>query len=142
MNNIWILAAAGDELESTPVNGAPIEEPETNAVEGANGSKPDPKKEDLPPVPFYKQPQLLMLVGMFVIMYFLLIKGPKKKKQRHTQMVKAIQKNARIQTIGGIIGTVIEIKENEIVIKIDESNNTKMRISKGAVSTVLSDDTN
>ncbi|MCF7955672.1 MAG: preprotein translocase subunit YajC [Phycisphaerae bacterium] len=146
MNNIWILADtvedAGKELESTPVNQTPVKDIETEAVKSIDGSTPPAEEDAPPPLPIWKNPQIIMLGVMFIIMYFLLIKGPKKKQQKHTQMVKAIQKNARIQTIGGIIGTVINVKENEIVIKIDESNNTKMTISKGAVSKVLSDDIN
>jgi preprotein translocase subunit YajC len=146
MNNIWILAIvaddAGKELESTPVNETPVEAIETEAIEGVDGTKPVTEEDAPPPPPFYKNPQIIMLGVMFIIMYFLLIKGPKKKQKKHTQMVKAIQKNARIQTIGGIIGTVINVKDNEIVVKIDESNNTKMTISKGAVSKVLSDEIN
>jgi preprotein translocase subunit YajC len=141
MNNIWILADAttddaGTELGSAPAGTTPVAEPVNNATEGVEGAPPviDPPKKETSPW------QFAPIVVLFVVMYFLLFRGPKKKKQQHTQMVKSISKNAKIQTIGGIIGTVIEVKENEIVIKIDESNNTKMRISKGAVSTVLSDD--
>lgn len=131
---------AGKELESTPVNEAPVKNTETEAIESVDGSKPAVEEDAPTPPPIWKNPQIIMLGVMFIIMYFLLIKGPKKKQQKHTNMVKAIQKNARIQTIGGIIGTVINVKENEIVIKIDESNNTKMTISKGAISKVLSDE--
>jgi len=146
MNNIWILADidgdAVNELESTPVDAAPVKDIETDAIESVDGTTPAAEEDTTPPPPIWKNPQIIMLGVMFIIMYFLLIKGPKKKQKKHTQMVKAIQKNARIQTIGGIIGTVINVKDNEIVIKIDESNNTKMTISKGAVSKVLSDEIN
>lgn len=141
MNNIWILAEAGnnagDEIGSTPANGAPIDTV-NDAVVGADGSQPVDGQEVVPPKPAWLQ--FAPIIVLFVVMYFMLIKGPKKKQKKHTQMVKSMAKNAKIQTIGGIIGTVIEIRENEIIIKIDESNNTKMRITKGAVSTVLSDD--
>ena len=52
-------------------------------------------------------------------------------------MVKSLTKNDKIHTIGGIIGTVIDVRDEEITIKIDESNNTKMKITPGAVRTVL-----
>ena len=142
MKNIYLLAQADGDFDSTTVGDEPIE----NATEDATSTTLDENGNTAPatgeepakdkPSPWGYAP----LVVLFIVMYFLLIKGPKKKQQKHTQMVKSITKNARIQTIGGIIGTVIEIKENEIVVKIDESNNTKMRITKGAVATVLSDD--
>jgi len=142
MNNIWILADAagnGGELESTKeisktTDGAQgtatkVTNDDPNALDGAKTSPAGPEWMKFAPMAI-----------LFIVMYFLLIKGPKKKQQKHTQMVGSIQKNDRIQTIGGIIGTVINTKDNEIVIKIDESNNTKMTISKGAVSKVLSDE--
>ena len=52
-------------------------------------------------------------------------------------MVKSLQKNDKIQTIGGVIGTVLDVRDDEITVKIDESNNTKIKITPGAVSTVL-----
>lgn len=138
MNNIWILAEGDGEITSTPAGTKPADETTTTPVVEDNGKQAPPEKDT---VKRETSPwQYAPLVILFIVMYFLLIKGPKKKQQKHTQMVKSIEKNARIQTIGGIIGTVINVKENEIIIKIDESNNTKMTISKGAVSKVLSDE--
>ena len=45
----------------------------------------------------------------------------------------------RVRTIGGIFGTVLDVRDDEIVLKIDESTNAKMRISPSAVATVLKD---
>ncbi|TFG49116.1 MAG: preprotein translocase subunit YajC [Candidatus Brocadiia bacterium] len=70
--------------------------------------------------------------------YFILFRGPQKKQQQIKKMVQALQKNDRILTVGGIYGTIVEIKDNEITIKIDESNNTKMRISRNAIADNLS----
>jgi preprotein translocase subunit YajC len=141
MNKIWFLAEADGDIGSTTIGDPPIEDAATTTTLDENGNTAPPADQEVekkPTSPWSFAP----IVVLFIVMYFLLIKGPKKKQQKHTQMVKSITKNARIQTIGGIIGTVIDIKDNEIVIKIDESNNTKMRITKGAVSTVLSDDIN
>jgi preprotein translocase subunit YajC len=55
-------------------------------------------------------------------------------------MVKSLQKNDRVRTIGGIFGTVIEVRDKEVIIKIDESNNTKMRVSPNAISSVVGDE--
>ena len=45
-----------------------------------------------------------------------------------------------MRTIGGIYGTVVDVRDDEIVLKIDESNNTKMKISPNAIGTKLSDE--
>lgn len=96
------------------------------------------KTPSAPPPNLWKQLPFFALI--FIVMYMLLFRGPKKKQQEHKKMVASIQKNARIRTIGGILGTVIDVKEDEITIKVDESNNTKMRIIPGAIAAVLSDE--
>ena len=55
-------------------------------------------------------------------------------------MMQALGKGDKVQTIGGIIGTVMDIKDDEITLKIDESNNTKMKILRSAISRNLSKD--
>jgi len=57
-------------------------------------------------------------------------------------MVQSLAKNDRIQTIGGIIGTVVDVREDEITLKIDESNNTKIKILRSAIGKNLSKDKN
>jgi preprotein translocase subunit YajC len=53
-------------------------------------------------------------------------------------MVNELQKNDRVRTIGGVLGTVVDINDNEITLKVDESNNTKIKILAGAISENLS----
>ena len=83
---------------------------------------------------------LLPLVLIFVVMYFLLMRGPRKQQQQQKQMVQTLKKNYRVRTIGGILGTIIDVKDDEVVLKIDESNNTKIRISTSAVGKNLSEE--
>ncbi len=82
-------------------------------------------------------PQMFFLILMFVILYMVMFRGPKKKQQQQKQMIQSLRKNDRVQTIGGILGTVIEVGENEITIKIDESNNTKIKVLPTSVSKVI-----
>jgi len=86
-------------------------------------------------------PSLWIFWGLLIVMmYFLMFRGPKKKQQQHKQMIQSLQKNDRVRTIGGIIGTVIDVKDDEVVLKIDESNNTKIRISASAIGKNMSKD--
>jgi len=55
-------------------------------------------------------------------------------------MVASLKKNDRVRTIGGILGTIIDVRDDEIVLKIDEANNTKIRIIPSAVAQVLTDE--
>ncbi len=86
-------------------------------------------------------PLNFILLGlMFVVMYLLLFRGPRKKQQQHKQMVQQLEKNDRVRTIGGIIGTVVDVKADEITLKVDESNNTKIKVISSAISRNLSKD--
>ena len=57
-------------------------------------------------------------------------------------MVQSLQKNDRVRTIGGIFGTVIDVRDDVITLKVDESNNTKIKVTTGAISSVLLDEQN
>lgn len=142
MKNLWILAAGETDNNSDPdvITGGSAGAEETTGTitpdsQTTDSSETDgiPKKTGLP------MNQLIMMGVIFVIMYLIIFRGPKKKQQKHTQMVKSLSKNDRIRTIGGIYGTVIDVKDNELTIKIDESTNTKMKVSPGAIAEVISD---
>jgi preprotein translocase subunit YajC len=63
----------------------------------------------------------------------------KKQQQKRQDELGGIRKNARIMTIGGIYGTVVQVRDDKkVVIKIDETTNTRMTISRSAVRSVLS----
>ena len=137
MDNIWILAQAEtnelpSRVEATPVT----EEGEATTVAADPNALPGTRK----PSPFGGSSSWIFIGLMFVVMYFLLFRGPRKKQQQHKQMVQSLGKNDRVQTIGGIIGTVVDIKDDEITLKVDESNNTKIKVSPSAIGRNLSKD--
>ncbi len=136
MNNVWILAQANGSGTSSGISSSPV------ASEG-EATTTAPSGEETPattPRSAFPPSQFLFLGLMFVLMYLILFRGPRKKQQQHKQMIQALAKNDRIQTIGGIIGTVVDIKDDEITLKIDESNNTKMKIVRSAISRNMSKD--
>ena len=53
-------------------------------------------------------------------------------------MVSSLKNNDRVRTIGGIFGTVLDVRDDEIILKIDEATNTKIRVIPSAIATVLS----
>ncbi|MDR1399101.1 MAG: preprotein translocase subunit YajC [Treponema sp.] len=73
----------------------------------------------------------VLIIGIF---YFLIIR-PQNKKQKDTQkMLAALKKGDRITTIGGIHGTIQSVKENTVIVRVDE--NAKMEFSRSAISSV------
>ena len=77
----------------------------------------------------------LMLVGMFVLMYFFMIRPQKKQEREYKAMLNDLQPGDEITTKGGIIGKIISIKEETMVIETSR-NRTQIRVLKSAVSTV------
>lgn len=136
MNNIWNLALAGDEGQVISSVSTEGQNEEIISIDSAEGPAPQgtAKRPSSPLI------QFLPLVLIFVIMYLLLFRGPRKKQQKHKQMVQSLQKNDRVRTIGGIFGTVIDVKDDVITLKVDESNNTKIKVTSGAISSVLLDE--
>ena len=73
----------------------------------------------------------IMLSLIFVVMWFFMIL-PQGKQQKELQNFRdSLKKGDKVVTIGGIYGTVCEIKENNVLIEVD--NNVKIRVSKNAL---------
>lgn len=77
---------------------------------------------------------IIMLVGMFVVFYFLLIRPQQKQQKERMNQIKALKEGDKILTQGGVIGKVVSVKEDSVTIKSKES---EMEISKMAVLKVL-----
>ena len=73
----------------------------------------------------------IMLILIFVVMWFFMIR-PQRKQQKELQAFRdSLKKGDKVVTIGGIYGTVCEIKEEAVLIEVD--NNVKIRVSKQAL---------
>jgi preprotein translocase subunit YajC len=78
------------------------------------------------------------LMLAMVVFYIFLFRGQGRKKKELAKMIQALKKNDRVVTIGGIVGTVVTAKEDEIVVRVDESNNTKMTFVRQSIQRVIS----
>jgi len=76
---------------------------------------------------------MLLVLGMIVFS----IMGQKRDRKKREVMISAIKKHDRVQTIGGVIGSVVEVKPDYIVLKVDESSNTRITFSRSAIAQVL-----
>ncbi len=80
---------------------------------------------------------LPMMLVMFAIVYFLMIRPEQKKQKDRRAMMEGIKKGDKVLSIGGIYGTVTTIKGNNLMVKIGD--NTTVEMTKAAVSSVVSD---
>lgn len=78
---------------------------------------------------------ILMLVVMFAIMYFLMIRPENKRKKKAQEMRDSLKKGDVITTIGGIVGRVVMVTKDTIVIETSDDR-VRMELTKWAVSTV------
>jgi preprotein translocase subunit YajC len=135
--------APSKEVGSQPLNDSTINmNTSVSTSTQANGStatKPlDEKTQQTGPSPWLN---ILFIVVIFVVMYFMFIRGPKKQQQQQQEMIRSLQKNDRVRTVGGIIGTVVDVKDEYVTLKIDEASNTKIRVVPQAISKNLAPDT-
>lgn len=79
---------------------------------------------------------IVMLVVMLLVFYFLLIRPQKKRDKEAKEMMAGLRKGDRIVTIGGIHGTIATVRENTVVVKVEDD--MKIEFSKSAVSSVVS----
>ena len=77
----------------------------------------------------------LIFIGMFVFMYFVMIRPQQKKAKEHRAMVEALSKGDEVVTQGGIAAKVTQIGEN--FVQVETADNTRLTIQKQAISLVL-----
>lgn len=75
---------------------------------------------------------LVPLIIMFAVFYFLLIRPQKKKQQTRNNMLNALQKGDKIVTIGGLHGTIMELTDDIVVLRVNDV--TKLTFDRNAIS--------
>jgi preprotein translocase subunit YajC len=79
--------------------------------------------------------QLLPMVIIFGIFYFLVIRPERKKQKDHQLLLAGIKKNDEVVTASGIHGTVVIVKDKTVVLRLDE--NCRVEFDKEAVLTIV-----
>ena len=77
---------------------------------------------------------IIMLVAMVAIFYFMMIRPEKKRKKEAEQMRSALKNGDKVTTIGGIVGTVVNVKEDKFVIETG-ADQVRIEFAKWALST-------
>ena len=77
---------------------------------------------------------IIMLVAMIAIFYFMMIRPENKRKKEAEQMRSALKVGDQITTIGGIVGTVVNVKEDKFVIETS-ADQVRIEFAKWALST-------
>lgn len=77
-----------------------------------------------------------VLIGGMALLWWWMGRSRRKQQQKQREMLDAIKKGDKVTSIGGIIGTVIEVKDKEIVVKVDESSNVRMKFLRSAIRNI------
>ena len=87
---------------------------------------------------YFMFPAMILIA---VVFWFLFLRPQKKEQQQRQSMIATMKKNDRVVTVGGIYGVVTNVhrEADEVTIKVDEATNTKLRVTIGAISRVISD---
>jgi preprotein translocase subunit YajC len=79
---------------------------------------------------------LLVTFGLIIVIFYFFIIRPQSKKQKDTQkMLSALKKGDKVVTVGGIRGTIHSVKEDSVLLRVDE--NTKLEVSRSGIAHVI-----
>ena len=79
---------------------------------------------------------------VLVMVVFLVFSSRTRRRQEKAKqdMLGAMKRGDRVQTIGGILGNVVEVREDRVLLKVDEGNNTKVWFARSAIARVMGDE--
>lgn len=75
---------------------------------------------------------IFMLPVIFLIFYFIVIKPQKKQEKERKKMLEGITKNQDVVTTGGIHGTIVNVKEKTVILRVDD--NAKMEVDRASIA--------
>ena len=83
----------------------------------------------------------MIILALGALFYFIIIRPESTKRKAQQALLDGVKKNDRVITVGGIHGTVASVNRDvdEVVIKVDESTGTKIRVSISSIVQVVTD---
>lgn len=78
---------------------------------------------------------ILLFIGLFALMYFVIIKPQTKKAKEHKILIETIKVNDEVITNSGILGKIVKISDQFVVIEINDNSN--LIIKKEFISTII-----
>lgn len=105
----------------------------------AQGDTPPPDPGDPPSSGGLLSP-LIMFGAVFVLMWLFVLRPQKQREQEEKSMLDRLKKNDKVVTKGGLFGVVMNVKDDEVVLRIDETQNVKVRFQRSAIAAILGED--
>ncbi len=103
-------------------------------VVGQPGATPLPAQ---PPMsPMQSLMPLLIIGGLFILMIVMTSMAGRKERKKRAEMLASLSTGDRVQTVGGILGHIAEIRDDEVTIRVDEVSNTRIKFARSAIQSV------
>ena len=83
--------------------------------------------------------QFVPIILLVVIFYVFMFRSKGKEQAKRKTMLEQMKKGDEVQTIGGEFGRVVDIRDDRVLLKVDETSNTKIWYSRSAVHKVVTD---
>jgi preprotein translocase subunit YajC len=83
---------------------------------------------------------MFVLLGAVLLMFVFSLSGQRRERKKREAMLSAIKKHDTVQTVGGVIGAIVELKPDFVVLKVDESANTRITFARSAIQQVITTD--
>ncbi|MEL6841043.1 MAG: preprotein translocase subunit YajC [Pseudomonadota bacterium] len=80
---------------------------------------------------------LILLLLIFGIMYFLLIRPQQKKVKEHQAMLSALRRGDQIVTQGGVVGKIVKVKDDANEVEVEIAKGVNIRVVKSTIATVM-----
>ncbi|MDD5093817.1 MAG: preprotein translocase subunit YajC [Dehalococcoidia bacterium] len=74
---------------------------------------------------------IVILVAMFAIFYFLLIRPQQKRQKEHVALIASLQKGDKVIAAGGVYGQIESVSEEDVILKVEDGG--KLRVLKASV---------
>ena len=84
--------------------------------------------------------QLVPFIFLIALLLFFSMRTKKGEAQKREDMLSKLKKGDEVQTIGGLFGRVMEVKDDRVILKVDESTNTKVACSRTAIHRVTTEE--
>ena len=83
---------------------------------------------------------MMPILVLGIVFIWMTGRSRRRQERQKLDMLGAMKRGDRVQTIGGILGNVVEVREDRILLKVDEGNNTKVWFARTAIHRVLADE--
>ena len=82
---------------------------------------------------------LVLPIGLFLVFYLTFLAPERRRKAEEAKRMAALKKNDRVVTVGGMHGTIVSAPAdgNVVTLRIDESNNTRVKLNRNAIASVV-----